>query len=116
MFPFGIPVNPVVDHPVIRRVEGPESLRRTERGVLRAEIITANVDHIDQIARRLMYFFQIHKGCLCLLFKYLMDVILVYGCGHIPFGNVPNTFGVLQHRAGNERDIAERGAASLPVI
>ncbi|MPN55980.1 hypothetical protein SDC9_203664 [bioreactor metagenome] len=112
-FPFGILMNPVVYCFVIWRIERPECLRRTEGRVLCAKIISAYIDHIDEITRRRVYFLQIHKGDLRLLFKYLMDVILVNNGRHIPFRNVPNPFGVFQSRPRHKRDIAKCRASKI---
>src|ERR1035437_5730883 len=108
--PARFPVNPLVDPAVMRHPKRSEGGGRTEGRVLRAEVRSADVHHVNQVSEPGGDAGQIRQRDLTLPFEHGVHIVAPRGRGNVPFRDVANAFGVLESDRRYLCDIAERRA------
>ena len=106
-------VDPVVDLEVEGLVQVAVGLGGNERAVLRSKVGSGHEHRRDLVAHHLANLLQVLEADLALAFEDLVDVIAAHRGADVPLFDVADSLGVLQPGGGDQRDVAERGAAEV---
>ena len=110
-FPGCVRVHPGVEFLVVAKPEVAERFFRTKERLLRSEIRTAEINHVNGVAENVVYFLQIGQRDFELTFKDRVNVPASGHRGNVPLGNVANPFRMFELRSGNGADVPEAGTA-----
>ena len=110
-FPGRICMNPTVQRLVIGKPEFPERFFGTKKRLLRTEIRTAKINHVNGVTENMMNPLQVRQGDFKLPFKNRMEMFTTRYRGNVPFGNITNSLRPFELRAGHGSDVPETGAA-----